>query len=182
MMPRRSSRIGQTIGLITVFAALAPAPRAVDGGPTLRELAASRAEVSRKIIDFYVDLRLVPPNGAGKSPTELFPDGELVETWARRNVDARLDAAERPEDRIAILKSDLDRTLAIEAKVKELTVGNDQITQLDPPQGRVLPTRRRISARQGKSGEVTIRRSLPEVRHLTSVEQQRGGCPRPRAL
>ena len=40
--------------------------------------------------------------------------------WTRRGVDARLDAATNRDDRVAILQEDVERTRAIEARIKAI--------------------------------------------------------------
>ncbi len=128
MEPTRS-RLGLALGGIALIAALAPAPRAPAEANTLKSLAEARANVARKVADYYADRRLAPP--AGGPEQQVIAAGEQVELWTRRNVDARLDAATGRDERVAILAEDLQRTRAIEARLKELAEGDPAFSKID---------------------------------------------------
>jgi hypothetical protein len=108
------------LGLISfaLVAALAPGPRAADDAQAMKTLAETKAALARKIADFFADPRLaaVEKNGEERG----IPGTDNVEAWTRRYIDARLDAASGKDDRIKILQEDVDRTRAIEARIKAL--------------------------------------------------------------
>jgi hypothetical protein len=103
------------LGSIALIAALAPAPQAP--ADHLKELAAEKARIAKQVADFYEDIRLAPDGGRPPAP---LPGQDAVETWTRLAVDARLDASASKQERIAILTEDLERTKAIEARLKDM--------------------------------------------------------------
>ena len=128
-MTRRTSRVGLALGSFALIAALAPAPQASDEAGDLRKLATARAEVGKKIADYYADPRLAAQEVRGEA--RGIPGAEQVELWTRRAVDARLDASPGRDDRIAILAEDFERTKAIEARIKALADNTPGFVKLD---------------------------------------------------
>jgi hypothetical protein len=128
-MTRRRIRQALGLGGLTLIVALAPSPQAADEAGKLRQLAESKAQVAKKIADFYADIRLAPQGG--RPEREGIPGGDQVEIWMRRFVDSRLEAAARAQDRIAILTEDLDRLKAISARLKELAEASPEFVKLD---------------------------------------------------
>ena len=128
-MTRRGSQVALALGSLAVIAALAPGPQASGEAATLKALAESRAKVARTIADFYADPRLAAQEG--KSPLQGLPGGDQVESWMRRVVDARLDATPGRDERIAILSEDLERTRAIEARIKAIVENTPGLAKID---------------------------------------------------
>ena len=59
------------------------------------------------------------------------PGADQVELWTRRAVEARLDAAPGREERVAILLEDVERTKAIEARIKAIADDLPGFSKLD---------------------------------------------------
>lgn len=131
MKTRRGSHVALALGSLAVFAALAPAPQEVarDKAGQLKTLAEARASVARKIADFFADPRLaaLEVRGEGRG----VPGTDQVEVWTRRVVDAKLDAAPGRDERVAILQQDVERTKAIEARIKALADDAPGFAKLD---------------------------------------------------
>jgi hypothetical protein len=129
-MTRRGSQVALALGLFGLIAALAPAPRQAPTGPgSLKELAEAKAKVARSIAEFYADPRLAAQDAKGPLPG--LPAVDSVEFWMRRSVDASLDAATSRDDRIAILTQDLERTKAIEARLKAIVENTPGLAKID---------------------------------------------------
>jgi hypothetical protein len=128
-MARRSSQVSLALGSLALIAALAPAPQGPAGAGPLKELAEARAKVARTIADFYADPRLAAQDNKGPLPG--LPAADSVELWMRRNVDARLDSAPGRDDRIAILAEDVERTKAIEARIKAIVENTPGLAKID---------------------------------------------------
>jgi len=128
-MPRTRSQVALVLGLLCLTSALAPAPQAGDETSALKKLAEARAAVARKIADFFADPRLAALDG--KAEGRGIPGADQVEIWTRRVVDARLDAATDRDQRIAILTEDLERTKAIETRLKAIADEVPGFTKLD---------------------------------------------------
>ena len=111
-------QVALALGSLTLIAALAPAPQAPDEAGSLKKLAVARAGVARNIADFFADPRLAAMESKGES--RGVPGADQVEIWMRRSVDARLDAATGRDERVAVLSEDLERTRAIEARIKAI--------------------------------------------------------------
>jgi hypothetical protein len=128
-MTRPKSQVALALGWLALIAALAPSPRTADEAGTLKALAESRAKVARQIADFYADPRLAALDG--KVDSRGIPGMDAVEVWTRKFVEARLDASTGPDDRISILLEDLERTKAIEARLKALAENTPGFSKLD---------------------------------------------------
>jgi hypothetical protein len=125
----RKTTVGSLIlGAVALFPALAPAPQASDDGK-LKALAEAKAAVARKIVEFYADARLAPP--ANRLEAQGVPVFDQVEIWSRRLLDSRLDATPVKAERVAILGEEVDRTKAIEARIKELAERESGFGKLD---------------------------------------------------
>jgi hypothetical protein len=127
-MKRKNAIISLIIGAIALFPALAPASRTSDEA-MLRKLAEAKVVVTRKIVDFYADVRLAPPGN--RLEAQVIPGLDPVETWTRRLVDARLEASNDRDERIKILDEEVARTRAIEARLKELVERGPGLGKID---------------------------------------------------
>jgi hypothetical protein len=128
IMKRKNVIISLIIGTIAIFPALAPAPRASDEA-VLKKLAEAKVIVTRKIVDFYADVRLGPPGN--RLEAQGIPSLDPVETWTRRLVDARLEGSNDRDERIKILDEEVSRTRAIEARLKELVERGPEFGKID---------------------------------------------------
>jgi hypothetical protein len=127
---KRPVLITLVLGSLSLATSLAPAPRADDAeAATIKALAGQKAAVSRKIADFYADPRLAGLDPKGDSPS--LAGMEQVEVWMRRSVDARLEAAGNQDERLAILQEDLERTRAIESRIKAVAEGTPGMAKID---------------------------------------------------
>jgi hypothetical protein len=131
-MRRHRSTVALALGSLALFAALAPAPQEVSKARVgqLKELSEAKATVARKVADFFADPRLVELVEA-MGVARGIPGADQVEFWNRRVVDAKLDAALNLEGRIAILQEDVDRTKAIEARLKAIAEAEPGMVKLD---------------------------------------------------
>jgi hypothetical protein len=121
MITQRISPSALALGALALIAALAPAPQAPEKVGPLRELAEARAKVCERMLDFYREsLKApVPRGGVAQEPQERYAAGyEPIELWSRRLVDAKLDAAKGPGDRVAILAAEVERIKKFAADVK----------------------------------------------------------------
>ena len=128
-MTRRRSQVALAVGSLALLAALAPAPQASDEAVTLKVLAEARAKLARTIADYYADPRLAVQDVKGV--VQGLPGSDQVEFWVRRSVDARLDAAPGRDGRVAILAEELERTKAIEARIKAIVENTPGLAKLD---------------------------------------------------
>ena len=128
-MTRRSSQVALALGSLALFAALAPAPQASGEAGTLKAMAEARAKLARTIADYYADPRLATQDAKGLVPG--LPGAEPVEFWMRRSVDARLDATPGRDERVAILAEELERTRAIEARIKAIMENTPGLAKID---------------------------------------------------
>jgi uncharacterized small protein (DUF1192 family) len=131
MKTRRRSKVALALGSLALIVALAPAPQQVAQVKVgqLKELAEAKAAVARKIADFFADPRLAELEVKGIS--RGIPGADQVEVWTRRVVDSRLDAAPNLDARVAILQDDVDRTKAIEARLKAIAQDEPGMAKLD---------------------------------------------------
>lgn len=128
MRTLRRSRVALALGPLALVAALAPAPRGGDEAAMMKKLAEAKAAAAKKIADFFADPRLASfdiKEGRG------VPGADQLEIWTRRAFDARLEAATGRDDRIAILNEDVERTRAIEARLRSLAEGESGFARLD---------------------------------------------------
>jgi predicted lipoprotein len=103
------------IAAVALFPALAPAPPA-SSDAQLRKLADAKVAIALKVFDFFSDMRLGPPTRR----SDPLPGMEQAEYWASQLVEARLDAATDKKGRVAILTEEVERTKAVEARIREL--------------------------------------------------------------
>jgi hypothetical protein len=126
---KQSTFLGSLIlGSFGLFASLAPAPQASDEAGALKALAERKASVARKIADFFADPRLAE---AGRNDVLSNPASEQLELWMRRSIDARHDASPGRNERLAILAEEVERTKAIEARIKTLIENERGPAKLD---------------------------------------------------
>jgi hypothetical protein len=130
-MNRNRSRIALVLGSLALIVALAPAPQELVQAKVgqLKDLANAKAAVARKIADFFADPRLAAMDVKGDG--RGIPGTDQVELWTRRVVDAKLDAAPDRDQRIAILTEDVERTKAIEARLKAIADDVPGFAKLD---------------------------------------------------
>jgi hypothetical protein len=132
-MSIRRSNVALALGPLALVAGLAPSPRAADEAATLKNLAVARAAVARKVADFFADPRLAAMDAKGEN--RAMPGADQVEVWTRRVVEARLDAATNRDERVAILTQDLERTRAIETRLKAIAEDEPGLAKLDALKG-----------------------------------------------
>jgi hypothetical protein len=124
-MTHRVSRVALTLGLLSLIAALAPAPQEVakDKVGPLKELAEARAKVCERMLDYYRESLKAPPapGNAVQSPGDRYAAGyEPIELWSRRLIDAKIDAAADLDARIVILASEVERINKFASELKEI--------------------------------------------------------------
>jgi hypothetical protein len=120
-MNRIGKRASLALGSLALIAALAPAPQAPVEVGEVKALAEARVKVGRKILDYYKELLLAPP--AGKDGPTIIEKADQIQNWSRLVADARLDTADRREERIAILSEEVTRARDFEKELKALVPG-----------------------------------------------------------
>ncbi len=130
MIARPRPQITLALGTFALMAALAPAPqdspKAKAGG--LKELAEARAKVCQRMVDYYREALLNAPPKPNRDPDDLYESSyQPIEIWSRRLVEAKLDAAAGPEERIAVLAAELGRLKKIDGEIRPVADQNPSL-------------------------------------------------------
>ncbi len=124
MRERRNRQASAIFGLLALASSLAPAPQAPATPPREpKVIAESKAEVCRRMVDYYRATLQAPPRGGVEplSPADRYAAGyEPIELWSRRLADARLDATADPAGRAAILQAEVDRIGKFSGDVQQM--------------------------------------------------------------
>jgi hypothetical protein len=129
MKTRHRSRVALILGSLALIAALAPAPQeaAKVQVDRLKELAEARATVCRRMVDYYRESLKGPPK-PNRDPDDWYAASyEPIELWTRRLVEARLDAAAGPDERIAILASEVERIDKFSGEIRAIADANPSL-------------------------------------------------------
>jgi hypothetical protein len=128
MMKRPRLKIALALGSLALLAALAPAPQEVAKVTVnvgqLKELAEARAKVCQRMVDYYRDTLKAPPK-PNRDPDDWYAASyEPIEIWSRRLLDARLDSAASPDERITLLAAEVERIAKFAGEIRGIAEAN----------------------------------------------------------
>ena len=128
MKPKRIVGYG-LLGAITLFPALAPAPRQAEAPKVgeLKSLADARAKVCEKMLDYYRESLNAPPapGDVARSDSDRYAAGyEPLQLWSSRLLDARLDGSANLDGRIKVLTDEVARIKKFEGDIQAMAQGD----------------------------------------------------------